>query len=161
MATQFDGTNKIISLGAGTTSISVRSLWSDWIRWHSTSDNSKYLFAFNLVGGNPIDAAAGTYIPFYVYLMNGWKIRPQDSDHTLDVTEGILLVDGGGDPFINTLSNRMVRINYHQPVQAITVASGGSPGISDQSIADAVKTNLLPELQEILKNVKLAVALSA
>jgi hypothetical protein len=71
------------------------------------------------VGGQDIDTAAGTKIPIYIYLLNGWKIVPQSANHTLNVTNGILLVDGGGDPF-NDATSYTVRINYQQPVQAIT-----------------------------------------
>jgi hypothetical protein len=44
------------------------------------------------------------------------------------VNDGILLVEGGGDPFVNTTGSYVVRINYQQPVQAITVATGGGSG---------------------------------
>jgi hypothetical protein len=77
------------------------------------------------VGGNVIDAAAGTSIPPYIYLLGGWRIKPQEANHTLSVAGGVLLVDGGGDPFINTTGSFVVRVNYQQPVQAITVTTGG------------------------------------
>jgi hypothetical protein len=122
----FDGPNKIISLSSGTTSLDVKDLWSRWFDWFVTSDNSKFLIAMLQVGGNDIDIVDGTKIPIYIYLASGWKIRPQEANHTLKVTGGILLVDGGGDPFVNTVGAYTVRINYQQPVQAITVATGGS-----------------------------------
>lgn len=125
MAFIIDGPSKIISLSAGTVAITVPALYSAWVDWVALSDNAKYLPAFRTVGGDDVDLAAGTKVPAYCYLINGWRVRPQEATHTLNVTGGILLVDGGGDPFLNTLGNFIVRVNYSQPVQAITVATGG------------------------------------
>lgn len=90
------------------------------------------------VGGNVIDAGAGTSIPPYIYLLNGWRVKPQEAHHTLNVTGGVLLVNGGGDPFVNTTGSFIVRINYSQPVQAITVATGGGGGSTPAENAEAV-----------------------
>lgn len=135
MSILFDGANKLITLTVGTTVISVRDLWSRWIDWAASSDNGKYLPAFKQVGGDVIDGDAGTFIPVYAFMLNGWKIRPQEANHTLRVFDGVLLVDGGGDPFVNTIGSFVVRVNFSQPVQAITVATGGGSsggGISEE-----------------------------
>jgi hypothetical protein len=126
VALSFDGPNKLIVLSTGTVSLSVRDLWSRWVDWWVTSDNSKYLRALDTVGGNDIDLGAGTKIPVYAFLQNGWRLRPQEANHTLGVGDGVLLVDGGGDPFVNTTGSFIVRINYQQPVQAISFSTGGS-----------------------------------
>lgn len=125
MAYIFDGATKTITLTTGTISVSVRDLWSRWIDWFLTGDNSKFLPAFKYVGGDDIDIVSGTLIPIYSFLENGWKVRPQENNHTLSVGDGILLVNGGGDPFLNTIGAYTVRINYQQPVQAISFNSGG------------------------------------
>jgi hypothetical protein len=137
MAISFDGQNRIITLSTGTTSLSVRGLYSRWKEWILIGDNSKYFPPFSTVGGDAIDQGAGTTIPFYAFLINGWRIRPYEGDHTLNVSDGVLLVNGGGDPFLNTLSPYTVRINYQQPVQAITVATGGYV-LTQQQIRDAM-----------------------
>jgi len=144
MGLSFNGLTKVITLTTGTTSLSVRQLWSRWVDWFLTSDNSKYLPAFSQVGGNDIDPIVGTAIPIYAFLMNGWKLKPQEANHTVTISDGILLVDGGGDPFNNTDGAYTVRINYQQPVQAITVATGG--GVTPptpEEIATAVWESLL------------------
>ena len=139
MGYSINGPTKVITLTAGTTSVSVRDLWSRWVDWFLTSDNSKYLPAFVNVGGDDIDAGAGTKIPIYAFLMNGWKIKPQEANHTLTISDGILLVNGGGDPFNNTTGAYTVRINYQQPVQAISFsADGGGTAPTASQIADAV-----------------------
>lgn len=130
MGYSFDGGSKVISLTTGTVEVSIRDLWSRWVDWLLTSDNSKYLVAMEQVGGNDIDVSAGTYIPIYVFLKNGWKLKPQEANHTLVVNDGVLIVDGGGDPFINTVGTYIIRINYSQPVQAITVSTGGGSGLT-------------------------------
>jgi hypothetical protein len=126
VALTFDGPNKRIILTAGTVSLSVRDLWSRWVDWWLTSDNSKFLRAMDTVGGNDIDPGTGTKIPVYAFLQNGWRLRPQESNHTLVVGDGVVLVDGGGDPFVDTAGSFIVRINYQQPVQAISFSTGGS-----------------------------------
>lgn len=126
----FNGNTKTINLSIGTTQISVRDLWSRWVDWWLTVDNSKYLKAMDFVGGNDIDVNSGTIIPIYLFLQNGWRIKPQESNHTLNVNDGILLVEGGGDPFINTNGSFIVRINYQQPVQAISFNTGSGGGNS-------------------------------
>lgn len=130
-----NGNTKTITLTAGTTQVSVRDVWSRWVDWFLTSDNSKFLPAFEQVGGNDIDIAQGTKIPIYAFLVNGWKLKPQEANHTLTIGDGILLVNGGGDPFINTDGAYVVRINYQQPVQAISFTSGGgSTNVWEQEI---------------------------
>jgi hypothetical protein len=107
------------------------------------------------VGGDDIDVGAGTKIPIYVFLLNGWKLRPQEANHTLSVTDGIILVDGGGDPFVNTLGSYVVRINYQQPVQAISFATGGGSGATPQQIWEYAsrsltdKTGFAPTSQQV------------
>ena len=145
MAISFDGPNKLITLSSGTTVMSVKDLWSRWVDWFLTGYNSKHQVALEQVGGNDIDLIDGTTVPAYIFIKNGWRIRPQEADHTLKVTEGILVVDGGGDPFVDTLGAFTVRLNYQQPVQAITVSTaGGGVGPTASEIADAVWDRLVP-----------------
>lgn len=135
MSFTFDGPNKLIVCNAGTTGIVLADLWSrfkDWVR----AGNAGYLPAFDTVGGEPIDA--GTMVPLYLFVKNGWRIRPQEATHTLSVTDGILVVSGGGDPFVNTLGAFAVRIRYSQPVQAFGYSSTGSTGPTASDVAQAV-----------------------
>lgn len=173
MAVSFDGSTKTISLSTGTTSLSVRDLWSRWVDWWLTSDNSKFSLAMAQTGGDDINPDEGTKIPVYVFLLNGWKIKPQEANHTLNVSDGILLVSGGGDPFVNTTGAYVVRINYQQPVQAISFATGEGGGSSPTAaqIADAVWDEAVSEhstngsagdtLRVIKQSAQLAAALSA
>ena len=126
----FDGAERLITM-TGDFEIDVKDMYSRWKEWVKNTDEGKNAMAFLSVGGDTVDAAAGTEIPAYIYIQNGWTIRPQESDHTLIVVNGILLRDGGGDPFEDTVGAFTVRINYQQPVQAIT-----TPGLIMESIVE-------------------------
>lgn len=134
MPITIDGPGRLFVLSSGTTTLDVKDLYSRWKEWVLAADNSKYLPAFDSIGGQDIDTAAGTKIPAYLFLLNGWRVRPQAANHTLSVTSGVLLVAGGGDPFVDTVAAHVVRINYQQPVQAIGTSSGGG-GLTPEQAA--------------------------
>ena len=142
----FDGPNKLVILSA--TTLDLQVLWSDWKDW-LLAGNAGYARALDTVGGESIDQVAGTIVPLYLFVLNGWKFRPMESDHTLYVTNGALIVSGGGDPFVSTLGDYVVRIVYQQPVQAIGCLTSGSSGPSAYEIANAVRTILTQELLKI------------
>jgi hypothetical protein len=156
VAITFDGVTKLATLSAGTTALSVVDLWSRWEDWVATGDNSKYLPMFVSVGGNTIDAGAGTSVPLYCFLVNGWRVKPQEANHSLSVTGGVLLVDGGGDPFVNTTGVYNVRISYSQPVQAITVATGGGGGTTAADVWAYANRSLTSSLDPTAVDVALA-----
>lgn len=148
MSLTFDGNNKLIICGAGTTGITLPDLWSRYKDWLLTG-NAGFALAFETVGGDPIDAT--TLVPLYLFLKNGWKIRPQEATHSLKVTDGILVVDGGGDPFASTIGTFAVRILFSQPVQAFGYSTTGNvnAGATPDQIASAVRAELAIELAKI------------
>ena len=73
-------------------------------------------------------------IPAFTALINGWKVRPDEADHTLSVVNGILYVEGGGDPFVDTLGAYTVRINYAQPVEVLAISTSGGGGATASEI---------------------------
>lgn len=127
----FDGAERLITMSGTPYEIDVKDMYSRWKDWVKATDDAKNAPAFLSVGGNTIDATAGTEIPAYIYIQNGWTIRPQEVDHTLDVVNGVILRDGGGDPFEDTTGAFTVRVRYQQPVQAIT-----TPGLIMESIVE-------------------------
>lgn len=141
MAYTFDGPNRLIILAPGSRELDVRDLYSRWKDWAATGDNSKYPPFFSVVGGDPT-TGANTITPYF-FLQNGARIRPAEENHTLTVN-GIVLVDGGGDPFADTLGVYRVRIVQVTPMQAETIyvtSDGSSAGGSSPSaaqVADAV-----------------------
>lgn len=141
MGYNFDGSSKIISLTLGTTQLNVRDLYSRWKDWVKQS-GMNYLKAFEVVGGDPIDESAGIYITSYFFLINGWKIKPQEANHKLIVYDGILTTSDGSDPFIQTQGNYNVLVQYSQPIKSETISIGGS-SISPAQIANAVWNEVL------------------
>jgi hypothetical protein len=123
-----DPSAKLFIAKVGVSAFNVRvDLYSDAIEhWIDDDATRKFTFPLNAVGGVSIDVSAGTSVPSYVFLLHGWRIRPREASHTLEVSGGVILVDGGGDPFVDTLGAYTVRVLYQQPVQAIGVSTGAS-----------------------------------
>lgn len=141
MSVSFDGPNKLIIADPGTTNLNVsEDIYSAWKAWVATSDNAKYDQALRVVGGEP--TVGGNSIAGYFFLMNGWRVRPQEANHSLTV-DGILLVEGGGDPFVNTLGTFNVRINMITPLQAEIIETGISGLTSEESNQLAIILDLL------------------
>lgn len=113
MAITFDPATKIITLDSG--AVTAVEIWSRWVDWFVTSDNSKYVPALSLVGGDTIDGSIA--IPPYIFLEDGWRVRPMESSHELTIT-GNLVVRGGGNPVVATLGTYQVNVRYTVPVQA-------------------------------------------
>lgn len=143
MSISFDGATKLAVLSAGTTTLDLADLWSRWKDW-VLADNAGWVRAMDTVGGEPIDPSVGTLVPLYLFLLNGWKIKPQEANHTLNVVNGILLVSGGGDPFVNTSGSYVVRIRYQQPVQAIGYSTTGSTAPTTGEIVTAIEAAIIP-----------------
>jgi hypothetical protein len=110
MIATFDGATRIATLAPGVTTLSVKALYLDWKAW--ATNNPQWLPAFWLVQGNTVEG-------FIFTLDNGWKVRPQEANHTLAV-EGTLRTSTGDYPYVPTLGGFSVNI---------LVGSGGNIGI--------------------------------
>jgi hypothetical protein len=134
----FDPAAKRIVLDSA--SVSASELWSRWSDWVASGDNAKYLPAFRQAGGD--DLGAGLSIPAYMFLLNGWRVRPMESNHNLIIT-GNLFVDGGGVPVVQTLGNFNVSVQYTVPVQAQGISTGGSTAPTAAQVADEIMARLM------------------
>lgn len=135
MAITFDGANKLIQLD-GTTTVSIRAIYSRWVDWVATSDNLKWLPAFQTTADPPT-------VPVYATLLNGWKVKPLAGSYTLTLDDGFLYDGAAGDP-ITASGGVEPRIRYQNPV----IAVGYSTGSPQQADIDAIKANtwLIPAL---------------
>ena len=133
----FDGANRRIILNS--TSVTASEIWSRYMDWlGADSNNAKWGLAMTQVGGD--DLGGGLYIPIYVFLTNGWRVRPMEANHQLTIT-GNLFVAEGGSPLVNTLGNYNVIAQYTVPVQAQAMAtSGGSGGLTAEQATQLMKT---------------------
>ena len=143
----FDGANKRVILNS--TSVTASEIWSRYMDWLAAdSNNAKWGLAMTQIGGD--DLGSGLYVPIYVFLQNGWRVRPMESSHQLMIT-GNLFVAEGGSPLVNTLGNYNVIAQYTVPVQAQAMAtSGGSGGLTNEQATQLSKINsnasLIPAL---------------
>ena len=139
MALTIDPSTKRFILDTDT--VTVQSIYSSWVDWVATSDNSKYLPAFTAVGGDTL--GGGLSIPPYYFLVNGWRIRPMEANQTLVIT-GNLFVDGGGDPIVPTLGSFNVLVKSVIPVQAQGISTGGAadPLVVAAAVRDALAVEL-------------------
>ena len=131
MAYTFSGAAKTITLSSGTVVldlVDLHSRWKDWV----FAGNAGFAQAFRAVGG---DIPA---IPLYLFLLNGWRIVPQSANHVLTVSNGVLEVDGGGEPFVDPAGSYAIRINRQTPGIAIGYSTEGGAGPSAAEIAAAV-----------------------
>lgn len=102
--------------------ITAGNIYSRWKEWVKQGDNSKYLPAFYTLGGEPL--GGGLFVASYFFLLNGWRIRPMESNHTL-ILEGNIGVLGGGVPVVQTVGNYNVSVQYTVPMQAQGIATSG------------------------------------
>ncbi len=125
MAITFDPGTKIITLDSFT--VSASEIWSRWVDWLVLSDNLKYLPAMSQIGGV-------APVALYLYLENGWRVRPQEADGQTSIT-GNLLVQGGGNPCVPTIGNFASQVFLEMPVsaQAIEVTSGSGLSTEEHS----------------------------
>jgi hypothetical protein len=133
MAYTIDPANKIIVLDSAT--VTAQSIYVAWADWMLVSDNAKYLPAFGSAGGDAL--GGGLFVPPYYFLLNGWRVRPMESNHNLTIT-GNLFVDGGGVPVVSTVGTYQVNVNYTVPVQAQGISTSGSTAPTAAEVAAAV-----------------------
>jgi hypothetical protein len=144
VAITFDPATKRIILDSAY--VNVKDMYSRWKEWVQLSDNAKYLPAFRAIGGDSLGGAL--YVSLYTFLLNGWRVRPMESNHTL-VIEGNISVDGGGDPVVHTIGTYNVLVQYTVPERAQAIATSGGGGATAGEIASAIRAELAAELDKI------------
>lgn len=107
----FDPLNSLIILNDGVSACDAKEdIYSDWKVWVQGDGNAKYLHAFRTTGGDEL--SPGSYLGAYFFLTNGWRMRPYEGTHQLNV-DGNLFVDGGGNPFVPTVGNYNVLVTLN------------------------------------------------
>ena len=129
----FDGVNKIIIVNNGENSIDVKTdIYSEWKIWIASSYNAKFFQAIRVVGGDP--TVGSNAVAPYFFLTNGWKIRPYEGNHTLNIS-GNLFVDEPGTYGYNitipTEGYFQVLVNMSTTSDATIVTGAGALNESD------------------------------
>lgn len=102
----FDGTNKLIYVDAGTTTMPASTLYTEWLAWSLLPDNNIYPIAVSKLAGENL--GYGQFQSDYYKIMNGWKIVPYNGNYTL-VVSGNLFGDAGA-PIFNLATGNIIII---------------------------------------------------
>jgi hypothetical protein len=127
-----DTTLKLFIMNFGETDLDVQvDLYSDWKELYATnSELRKYPEAIRTVGGDPISDIQNLGDTYF--LMNGYKIRPHEASHTLEIDGNLFTDPAGGDKVVPTLGSFTVLVNN-------TVSN-----LVDSAVARLDLTQLLP-----------------
>ncbi len=149
----FNGVTKIITVNTGITDVTVLDVYSRWKDWVQDSTNSKFLEALSVLGGDPITNVQSLGTTFF--LENGWKMRPDEANHTLTV-DGNLFTRDASSPFVTTIGTFQVLINLSTSNLIDTIVAAGADANSvwsvllstistSDSIGEHVKDKLLTQ----------------
>lgn len=127
----YDPENKLFILKSGITDFDVvTDLYSDAKEdWLTDTLLNKFRFPLLAIGGQAI--GGGKVISPYIMLLHGWKVRPQETDHTLTVS-GNLITSNESSPFATVLGDHQVTIKSIVSSNSLT-ASGTALSASDLS----------------------------
>jgi len=103
----FDGATHRIVADAGVTTLVVQSgVYSAWVDWAMLTDNLKYEQAIRAVGGDTISATKDLGITYF--LLNDWRIRPDEADYRLIIEGNIYTDPSGSSVVVSTLTAHSV-----------------------------------------------------
>lgn len=140
----FDGTNKLIIVNTGITELTFYDdVYTEWKTWVA-SGNSMYLQAIKLVGGEVITATRALGNTFF--LLNGWRIRPYEGDHTLIINGNVYTDPAGYTITVPTLGSYNVTVNLIvsdiiESVSATVNVDGIANAVWDSTSANQIITN--------------------
>lgn len=139
MATVFDGDTLTITLDApvgGVLDLDIQRLYSEWKEWQTADfQNMGYPPAFRAVGGDPISATVNNVPFFFLQNQYGWRIKPFEADHTINIA-GQLAAEDPTLPMTKSTTGAFTVFGFNvQPVaQTETIIQGS--GITQQDKDD-------------------------
>lgn len=162
----YDPPNRLFILKTGVIDFDVVvDLYSDAKEdWLSDTLLNKFKFPLLAIGGQSI--GGGRVISPYIMIRYGWKVRPQEADHTLTVA-GNLITDDESSPFAAVLGDYQVIIKSIVSSNSLT-ASGTALSPSDLASIingvwdEAISTHTTPgTAAKILKDIKTKATLAS
>ena len=125
---------------------------------------NKFKFPLLAIGGQSI--GGGRVISPYIMLRYGWKVRPQEADHTLTVA-GNLITDDESSPFTSVLGDYQVTIKSIVSSNSLT-ASGTALSPADLASIingvwdEAIASHMAPgTAAKMLKDIKTKATLAS
>ena len=131
----FDGENKLIIINPAESAISVKEdIYSAWKEWMQLRDNSKFLPALRVTGGDPIGGGSSTGDVYFT--LNNWQVLLLGN---CDIT-GTLFSDNFPSPYavgedVNLVTNKVSAISQSLGFQG-TVNVSVDPNITPQEMWD-------------------------
>lgn len=107
-------------------------------------ENSKYAHAFTSVAGDPISATQSISPYIFLNTTDGWRIRPQESDHSLSIEGNLYSVDPDLGMFTPTLGDYTVTIQIDRSAASITTTVSAGSGLSSE------QSTMLLEIYKIM-----------
>lgn len=138
----YDPANRLFLLNSGVTAINaVVDIYSDAKEdWLTDPALNKFKFPLLAIGGQSI--GGGQAISPYIQFRFGWKIRPDEADHTLTVT-GNLITDDESSPFADVLGDYQVIIKSIVTSNSLTTTGVGLTQTDITNLTDSIWDELL------------------
>lgn len=147
MATVFDGDTLTITLDtptSGVLDLDIPRLYSEWKEWQLAAfQNMGYPPAFRSVGGDAITATLNN-VPFF-FLRNdyGWRLKPFESDHTINIT-GQLAAQDPTLPLTKPTTGGFTVLGFNvQPVAQSIVSGSGVTQQDKDDIENQIFTRVI------------------
>lgn len=139
MATVFNGDTLTITLDApvgGVYNLDIPKLYSEWKDWQLADfQNMGYPQAFRGVGGDPITATLSGVPTFFIRNDLGWRIKPFEADHTINIT-GQLAAQDPTLPITKSTTGAFTVLGFNvQPIAQVETVTSGS-GVTQQDKDD-------------------------
>jgi hypothetical protein len=103
----------------GNNELEITEIYSEWKVWSALSDNLKYPPAFRQVGSDPATDTENLDATFFLNTGDGWKIRPSERDHLLQINGNIWTDPPNENPIAPTLGGFTVLVR-----EKVSVAVG-------------------------------------
>jgi len=95
---------------SGDNELDLTEVYSEWKVWAKISDNLKYPPAFRQIGSDPVTDTQNAGTTFFLNVGDGWKIRPAETDHMLQLNGNLFTDPTGLNPIAPTLGGYTVLV---------------------------------------------------
>lgn len=128
----FDGENRIIHIADSVPSIDVKNdIYSSWKEWIQLYDNSKYLSAMRVTGGDPTSTTGDVYTGDIYFLVNNWRIYV----HANCEINGVIYSDDYPSPYLTDPDTKFIINKVSNLVQSL-----GFSGTVNANMDDAARS---------------------